>query len=745
MADKTPNARKGFSRWLFISGGLALLLGVAVLAAPFLVPWNRVKDQLTATVSKTLGRELKVGGIEVGLFSGVHVKDISLANAAGPGFSRQPLFSVADAKLRISLLSLLTGKLVIRSIVFKRPAILVETNADGLSNLAGLGSSSSASSAEAAPVESSASGSMPVLVTALVIEDGSLTLRDKKAGKPDQSLEGLDLRLTGLSLAAAGASRLELSLDYSSEGKKIPVKLLCDFRLDLGGDRISFERLNLNAPALTVQLRGGVEKLRVSPSADLVLQAGLDLGALPQLLPPSALKAVPGGLKTSGGIALEATVKGPLQDPAKLDMRVDLAFNGVTASYGDYPALSGLQGKLSVTPAGAELPALNFKLGGDPATLALKARWGSLANVMNGPARLKAEVDLRLQSPKLNLEPILTLAMREDTPEEAKAKAAKVEASALDTRLVDYRDKVPAGLHFRGRIAVDSMVAKTLKTGALSLDVTLKDRKLQSTSSLKLYDGEFWERSGVDFNVVGPRWSSQVGLSRLDLGRFVDDASAFAPKNPALLALKGKVTGALGCKAAFQGLGLSTALLRKNMTAQGSFYLKDGVIRKTQWQEALAAAIPHEPTRRVIEADIIFSNLVADFSRDAERLNLKNLTLGSGEDWRGGDLFLQAGGFLAADGSLDFKVIPHFNPAKLRLEGVLADGFNDKAGWPTYDYIAYYGPAGKAKADFKAGLQNAAKKAVQKQVDRKVEEIKKQTQDLLQQKAGEALKGLFGR
>jgi hypothetical protein len=173
--------------------------------------------------------------------------------------------------------------------------------------------------------------------------------------------------------------------------------------------------------------------------------------------------------------------------------------------------------------------------------------------------------------------------------------------------------------------------------------------------------------------------------------------------------------------------------------------MKDGYLKKLDIQEAIASAIPHPQTQEVLRSDIQFSNLSGDFQMAGERTTVSRFALGSGDDWRGGDVLIQASG-TSAPGQFDFKVVPRFNPKRVKLEGTIGDAFNDDAGWASYNYIAYYGPSrAEAKADFKSGLKNAATQAVKKQVDRKVEEAKEKAQDLIKDKAGDALKGLFGQ
>lgn len=728
--------KKTLKTKLLIAGGIAAALGAAVLAAPFFVPWDKVKDQVVAQASKTLGRKLSIGAIEASLFSGVKVKDIRLENA-GEGFSKEPLFSNAEAKLSVSLLSIFTGKLVVNSISFVQPQILVETSAEGVSNLKGLGSSK----AKAEKAEDGKGESFPVVIASLQIKDGQIVIRDKQK-KSETAVKGIDLKLYGLSLAAAGGSRLELKLDAEVEGKKIPLAVTSNFKLNLAEDSLDIRSLEATLPALALSGKMLVEKMSKAPVVDGGVQLELKLADLNKLLPPSQLKKIPGELKCAGTVQLNVQAKGATADLKAMDLKAQLAFKGVDLAYGEMPGLGGLEGTLSVDKAGADLPSLAFKLDGKPAVLALKARWGSLDQLQAGAVN----ADISLKADVLNIEPLLAIALAEDTPEDIARKARE----AKDLSVPDMRKSVPAGLVLNSLIEVGSLQAKDLKTGALKQQLQLKGRKLQSATDLGLYEGQFWERLNVDFNVPGPVWKGQAGLSKLDFAPFIQAMASILPESGAVKELNGRLSGSMGFKADLKGKGFTRGLRFRNLQADGSFFMKDGLMKQLSYTEKLAAVIPHPQTQAVLRSDIQFSNAAGDFEQGGGAFTLKRFTLGSGEDWRGGDLLLQATGVAVNGGKLDFKVIPRFNPARVQLDGAVGDAFKDKAGWPSYDYIAYYGPTAKeAKADFKSGLQNAAKQVVQKQVDKKVEEVKQKAndavQDAIKDKAGDALKGLFGR
>ena len=134
-------------------------------------------------------------------------------------------------------------------------------------------------------------------------------------------------------------------------------------------------------------------------------------------------------------------------------------------------------------------------------------------------------------------------------------------------------------------------------------------------------------------------------------------------------------------------------------------------------------------------------------------MKLSGFYVSGGSDHRQGDFLIQATGTQVLKGATDFKVVPHINPRVAKLDGVIADGFNDEMGWATYNYIAYKGDSfDEAKGDFLQGVKGAAKKIV----DKKVEEVKQKAQEEVKKQAEEKgkelikqlpgnLKGLFGQ
>jgi len=115
--------------------GVVVLLVVAALAAPMLIPASAYKARIEAEASRALGREVTLGeDLSFRLFprAAFHVSDLVVANAEG--MSAPYLLSVGSADIGVRLLPLFGGEVEIDRFVLDQPDIRLETNAEGEGN-----------------------------------------------------------------------------------------------------------------------------------------------------------------------------------------------------------------------------------------------------------------------------------------------------------------------------------------------------------------------------------------------------------------------------------------------------------------------------------------------------------------------------------------------------------------------------------------------------------------------------------
>ena len=127
---------KGWMRWvLLIGGGLfaAALMGAGLLA--YLVTRLDVRGEVERVVESATGRDLVING-NVGVsywpVLGLRAEDATLSNVEG---GRAPAFITADEiDIGVEIGPLFERQVVVRRLVFQRPQINLEVNAEGEPN-----------------------------------------------------------------------------------------------------------------------------------------------------------------------------------------------------------------------------------------------------------------------------------------------------------------------------------------------------------------------------------------------------------------------------------------------------------------------------------------------------------------------------------------------------------------------------------------------------------------------------------
>jgi len=121
---------------LKIAGVLLIALIVAAVAFALNLDPNDHKDRIAEMVKEETGRDVVFGGpmeLDIGMTTRLVVRDVSFSNA-GWG-SRPQLATVGLMEAEVRLLPLLSGNLDIERVVLRDADVLVETDAQGRSNL----------------------------------------------------------------------------------------------------------------------------------------------------------------------------------------------------------------------------------------------------------------------------------------------------------------------------------------------------------------------------------------------------------------------------------------------------------------------------------------------------------------------------------------------------------------------------------------------------------------------------------
>lgn len=167
------NRRKTVSILTGIAVALAVLLLTAVVAVRIIYPPERVRRMVVRPLEQALDREVRVDDAAVTILPrlGLKLEGVTVANAAGPGFSDRPMVTLDKMTLAVALLPLLRRTIVITEVILRTPDVLLETAADGTTNIEGLGGPRADTALPPAlPV--------PVTMERLRVTDGTVTYRN---------------------------------------------------------------------------------------------------------------------------------------------------------------------------------------------------------------------------------------------------------------------------------------------------------------------------------------------------------------------------------------------------------------------------------------------------------------------------------------------------------------------------------------------------------------------------------------
>ncbi|WP_142848116.1 AsmA family protein [Telmatospirillum sp. J64-1] len=118
-----------------IAVAVIIVLALVLLALPSFIDWNRYKDDITAQLEQTLGREVAIeGDLSLRLIPSpaLSADQVRLANI--PGASHPDMATVEALRLRLSALPLLRGDVEVESLVLVNPLVRLEQLADGRVN-----------------------------------------------------------------------------------------------------------------------------------------------------------------------------------------------------------------------------------------------------------------------------------------------------------------------------------------------------------------------------------------------------------------------------------------------------------------------------------------------------------------------------------------------------------------------------------------------------------------------------------
>ncbi len=236
---RKPGARR--LTWIF----LTLTLLAAALVLPPLINISQYRRQVTALMSRSLGRPVRLSSIELRLLPlpGFVLHDLAVAE--DPGFGVEPILSARSVVASVKLWSLWRGKLEVSRISVDEASLNLVRNAQGRWNLETLMIGAAPGLPGASPAITTQSTPFPYLEATssrvnfkeglekspYSVTDTDLSLWQDRPGEWRVRLKGQPVR-TDLEMSSAdtGELRLEASLHSAPQLRDMPIKLQAEWR-----------------------------------------------------------------------------------------------------------------------------------------------------------------------------------------------------------------------------------------------------------------------------------------------------------------------------------------------------------------------------------------------------------------------------------------------------------------------------------------------------------------------------------
>ncbi len=504
---------------LVVVAVLVVLLVGAVVAAPFLIPSETIKAQLTTQVENATGRKLSVGGdIDLAVLPNlaVDLRDVSFANV--PDSDVADMVTLKELKVGLKLLPLLRGAVEISQFVLVEPVIHLEVDADGKGNWVFDNAGGSAGQDDSTG-DAGASDSLPITELKLGdirLENGRLTFVDHATGA-EESIDAINMQIS----LADIQSPLEALGSLGYKGQTVKLELGLDNPYAVLQGQSSPLRLGVNADPVTLGLKGDL-KNQGAPSMAGTIE--LSVPSIKQLI---AWLAEPIDVQGEGLEAL--TIAGQLNGSAQR-----IAFTDATISLDQIEGLGEFTADLSGT-----VP----KIGG------------------------------RLDLGMVDLNPYLPPVADGEAVTGDDGETATTTEGDEAVATADWSDEpieLPAlgGVDLAFELTVDSLKMRDLKLDRTVLALSMTGPTL--TAELKefgLYEGQGNGRLEVSVADGQARIENHFSLSGLRALPFLTDAAGFE-----------RIDGTANAEFSLTTSGLTERELVQNLNGEGKVVFADGAI-----------------------------------------------------------------------------------------------------------------------------------------------------------------------
>jgi len=498
-------------------GVVIVLLLVALIVVPMLIPLDSYKGEIQAQAKEKTGRDLRIDGdISLSLLPtlAISVEDVGFANA--PGASTPEMATIDRLDVALQIWPLISGEVAIDRFILDKPVINLEVDANGKPNWQ-LDMAKDAAAAPSAGSGGSGGGAGGASLSELRLgevrlNDGTLNYVDRRSGET--------LTVSEVNMEVSLPS---LAQPFKADGSAV-----------WNGQKISLE---VDAEKPDALMKGETSNLAMKVDSEPVTFS-------------------------FDGAARNADALG-LQGKLALDVPSIRALAAWAGKPLDFPG-DGL-GPFNIA---GDLEMMGAKVALTQATIKFDEINGNGLFAVDATGA-KPSVKAELTVDQLNLNPYLPPEQQGGGESTAAASGGGGEAGGGD-----WSDE-PIDVSALGLLNADlafnagGIQFKDVKIGQSKLTVLLKDSKLTANlAEMQLYDGSGKGKIVVDGTSGKPAITADFDLANFQAGPFLNDLAKFD-----------RLLGTTESKISVKTAGASQRELVSNLAGNGAVVFRDGAIK----------------------------------------------------------------------------------------------------------------------------------------------------------------------
>ncbi len=483
--------------------------------------------------------------------------------------------------------------------------------------------------------------------------------------------------------------------------KEIDSHLKGNLKLALNSGNLQIDTENLVLDNVPLSLKGDINNVRTSPALNIALSLPkAETAKLQSLLAPF-LKVE--GLNLTGHLAADLKVKGLVKKPDELNANGNISMEKLGIKYNNINAL--IDGKIEITGQKAQIN-LTGSSGNNSANIT-----GTVNNLFKNQ-----DINLNAYSKRLILDEFIPEASKKPSSQSASKKPAEA------------KEPEPLNLKLRakGEVKIDSAIYKNMHMTDFYMNYLFKDNKLTiSTMTANAGKGKFALNSLVDFSTPGYAYNLAATIDSLNTAELVN---SFVP------AAAGKVFGTITSNLKLDGRGTLPAAIRRNLSADGDFNIRDGKISDAEIAKGLSLFI------NLKELETI------EFTKAEGAVKIRNGMARLDSVFKSKDIAMDPKGNIGLDETLDLafdlKLSPHLTGKAVTSK--VGKYLKDEGEWGTIPVLikgTFTNPA------YEADISRVGKQVIEKKVNKLIDKMfKKDTTEVppgeVQEKEGSTEKAV---